>query len=60
MTNESSGMHDKHRLTRERDGTARLRIRFSKEEADAMEVAAGSTPIVDWIHATLRGASSPQ
>lgn len=35
---------------REPDGSVRLRLRFSAEEADAIEEAAGRTPLIPWIH----------
>ena len=57
MQNENGSAHDPHRLSREADGSARLRIRFSASEADAMEAAAGGIPIMDWIHLTLRSAT---
>lgn len=52
--------HDPHRFTRDADGSTRPRIRFSKEEADAYENAAGSTPVLDWIHQTLQAAARPK
>jgi hypothetical protein len=42
-----------HFFLREGDGSVRLRIRFGPEEATRMEVAAGSTPVMTWIHETL-------
>lgn len=42
-----------HFFNRESDGSVRLRIRFSEEEADAIEEAAGNTPLMAWIHRSL-------
>ena len=39
---------------RERDRTVRLRLRFSEEDADLIEEAAGDTPLITYIHRTLR------
>ena len=46
----TSARKSPHFFERERDGSARLRIRFSPEEATKIENAAGSTPLVPWIH----------
>lgn len=43
-----------HFFRRERDGTVRLRIRFSAEEAALIEEAAGDTPLLLYIHRVLR------
>jgi hypothetical protein len=42
-----------HFFTREADGSVRLRIRFTPEEASKMEEAAGTTPLLHWIHRSL-------
>lgn len=42
-----------HFFTREADGSVRIRIRFSPEEASLYEEAAGATPLLHWIHRTL-------
>lgn len=39
---------------REKDGSVRLRIRFSPEEAALIEEAAGETPLLLYIHRVLR------
>lgn len=46
-----------HFFAREADGSVRLRIRFGPEEATRMEIAAGSTPVMSWIHETLANAA---
>lgn len=43
-----------HFFKREADGTVRLRIRFSEEEASLIEEAAGKTPLLIYIHKVLR------
>ena len=43
-----------HFFRRESDGTVRLRIRFSEEEASLIEEAAGTTPLLVYIHRVLR------
>lgn len=43
-----------HFFKRERDGSVRLRIRFSPEEAAMIEEAAGDTPLLLYIHRVLR------
>lgn len=47
----------KHFLEREDDGSVRLRMRFSGEEASLYEEAAGDTPIMLWLHRTLNAAA---
>ena len=47
--------HDPYRFTREQDGSVRLRIRFTSDEADGIERAA-SGPILEWVHGTLHEA----
>lgn len=42
-----------HFFNRESDNSVRLRIRFAEEEADLIEEAAGSTPLMTWIHDAL-------
>ena len=42
-----------HFFERESDGSARLRIRFSAEEASEIERAAGATPLIPYIHQAL-------
>jgi hypothetical protein len=49
--------HSQHFLLREDDGTVRLRMRFSHEEASLFEEAAGDTPIMLWLHRALKGAA---
>lgn len=44
---------DPHVFRRERDGSVRLRIRFSPEEAALIEEAAGETPLLLYIHRVL-------
>lgn len=43
----------KHFFKRETDGTVRLRLRFSSEEASLFEEAAGAQPLVPWVKRTL-------
>ena len=38
---------------RQRDGSVRLRIRFTPEEANLIEEAAGETPLLLYIHRVL-------
>lgn len=47
----------KHFLAREGDGSVRLRMRFTSEEASLFEEAAGDTPIMNWIHQALNEAA---
>lgn len=49
-----------HFFRREDDGSVRLRIRFDPDEASLYEEAAGSMPVVDWLHATLAKAAKEQ
>lgn len=42
-----------HFFRREADGSVRLRIRFTPEEASLIEEAAGETPLVLYIHRVL-------
>jgi hypothetical protein len=38
---------------READGSVRIRFRLGPEEATMIEEAAGSTPLMVWLHRTL-------
>lgn len=42
-----------HFFKREADGSVRLRIRFTPEEASLIEEAAGETPLLLYIHRVL-------
>lgn len=44
----------KHFFKREDDGSVRLRMRFSPEEASLIEEAAGDTPLLVYIHRVLK------
>jgi hypothetical protein len=46
-----------HFFTREPDGSVRLRHRLNSEEASLIEEAAGSTPLMIWIHRALNEAA---
>lgn len=50
----------KHFFDRDADGSVRLRMRFSAEEASLFEEAAGTTPIMVWLHRTLEEAAERQ
>lgn len=50
MTNTK---HSPHFFARESDGSVRLRMRFSPEEASLFEEAAGRTPLMNWMHQSL-------
>jgi len=39
------------------DGSVRLRIRFTAEEADLIEQAAGDTPLLEWLHRVINQAA---
>ena len=47
-------------FTRESDGSVRIRLRFDAEEASLYEEAAGTMPVVDWLHYTLVTAAEKQ
>ena len=49
-----------HFIAREENGSARIRIRFTAEEASLIEEAAGSTPVMEWIYQTLNSAAKLQ
>lgn len=42
-----------HFFERERDGSVRVRIRFTPDEASLIEEAAGTTPLLLYIHRVL-------
>lgn len=50
--------HDPYRFTRDRDGSVRVRIRFTSEEADKLERAADGSPVLDWVHEVLHKAAA--
>ena len=45
--------HNPFFFHREPDGTVRVRLRFTAEEAAQFEEAAGTTPVVTWMHQVL-------
>lgn len=49
-----------HFFMREGDGSVRLRIRLTGDEASQIEEAAGTTPLLTWIHQTLAAAARRQ
>ena len=56
----ASKRHSPHFLARESDGSVRLRMRFTGEEAALFEEAAGKTPIMLWLHRTLKEAAQKE
>jgi len=52
--------HSKHFLARDGDGSVRLRMRFTGEEASLFEEAAGDIPVMLWMHRTLKDAAAQQ
>ena len=44
---------NRHSFKRDGDGSVRLRIRFTKEEADNIEAAANGEPLLDWLHSLI-------
>ena len=46
-----------HFFDREPDGSVRLRLRFSEEEATLIEEAAGRMPLVPYIHRAVAEAA---
>lgn len=56
----ASKRHSPHFLARENDGSVRLRMRFTGEEASLFEEAAGDVPIMLWIHRTLKNVARQQ
>lgn len=48
-------VHSAHFFAREPDGSVRLRIRFTSEEASMIEEAAGSTPLMIYLHRVVAG-----
>ena len=55
-----SRRQSKHFLAREDDGSVRLRMRFTGEEASLFEEAAGETPIMIWLHRALNETARRQ
>lgn len=51
---------DRNFFEREPDGSVRLRIRFDPEDADMIELAAGDTPLVLWLHRQWKAAARRQ
>lgn len=45
--------YNPHFFKREEDGSVRLRLRFTAEEASLIEEAAGKTPLLVYIHRVL-------
>lgn len=56
-TGNSRRRDSDHFFTREADGSVRIRLRFTGEEASMMEEAAGETPVMDWLQETLHTAA---
>lgn len=56
-------MHGKpspYRFERDRDGSVRLRIRFTKEEADTIEAAADGEPLLTWLHELIHESAAEE
>lgn len=53
MPNDETTRLSPHFFKREPDGSVRLRMRFSAEEAALIEEAAGDTPLLLYIHRVL-------
>lgn len=47
-----------HFFDREPDGSVRLRLRFTEDEASLIEEAAGKTPLIPWLHGAINDAAS--
>lgn len=52
--------HNPHFFARQIDGSVKIRLTFTPEEASLIEEAAGKTPLIPWIHQTLHGAARSQ
>lgn len=52
--------NSQHFFTREGDGTVRLRLRLSPEEAALIEEAAGSVPLMTWLYRQINDAAEQQ
>lgn len=50
---DTNSTNSPHFFRREADGSVRLRIRFTPEEAALIEEAAGQTPLLLYIHRVL-------
>lgn len=48
------------RFIREPDGSVRLRIRFTKAEADNIEAAAAGMPVLDWLHELIHDTAAEE
>ena len=46
-----------HFFDREPDGSVRLRLRFTEEEANLIEEAAGKTALIPWLHRAVSEAA---
>lgn len=42
---------------RQADGTVRVRLKWSDDEATLIEEAAGTTPLLAWLHKTINEAA---
>jgi hypothetical protein len=53
----TSRPHSVTRITRDGDGSARLRLRFSSDEVDLIEGAAGGAAVLPWIYDAILDAA---
>lgn len=51
---------NKRFLNRQADGTARVRLKFVPKEASLIEEAAGTVPVLTWLHQTINNAAAEQ
>lgn len=49
---------DPHHFKREKNGSVRLRIRLTLDEASTIEEGAGTTPLMEYMRASLLDAAT--
>lgn len=54
----TSPKYSPHFLARQADGSVRIRMKFTDEEAAVFEEAAGKMPVIDWLHQALNRAGA--
>ena len=57
MTTANTNPRPTRFFTRERDGSVRVRMKFTPEEVSMYEEAAGETPVMVWLHQALNRAA---
>lgn len=60
MTTQPVRKKPTHFFQRERDGSVRVRMKWSNDEATMIEEAAGDTPVLEWLYEKINAAAAAE